>query len=237
MRAVTAGTAGWRRQRCAALPVHRAGHFQPPACAPPVALCPWGTGRHGSSSRSRHGVRFARQPCAPTPQLRPPSSAHPVAPPRPRPPLRPPPRAPPVTTSLSQTPSSTERACRCVGDWREAGEEGRAGEHAARRGKRPGALRYPSPSQNPSQAYVSYKIQTKTDSPAFRGGTAEVIRRYRDFAWLAARLGRMQRGTIVPPLPEKSVVQKYQMSAEFVEARRAALQVFLGRVVRGGGER
>jgi hypothetical protein len=38
-------------------------------------------------------------------------------------------------------------------------------------------------------------------------------------------LAEAHRGVIVPPLPEKSAVQKFQMSAEFVEERRRALQV------------
>ena len=40
-------------------------------------------------------------------------------------------------------------------------------------------------------------------------------------------------GIIIPPLPEKNVVQKYQMTTEFIEARRRALTVFINRVVRG----
>lgn len=39
-------------------------------------------------------------------------------------------------------------------------------------------------------------------------------------------------GIIIPPLPEKNVVQKYQMTTEFIETRRRALSVFLNRVVR-----
>ena len=38
-------------------------------------------------------------------------------------------------------------------------------------------------------------------------------------------------GIIVPPLPEKNVVQKYQMTSEFIEQRRRALQVYINRVV------
>lgn len=36
----------------------------------------------------------------------------------------------------------------------------------------------------------------------------------------------------MPPLPEKNVVQKYQMTTEFIEQRRRALAVFINRVVR-----
>ena len=42
----------------------------------------------------------------------------------------------------------------------------------------------------------------------------------------------MPAGTIVPALPEKNVVEKYKMNADFIEQRRAALTVFINRVVR-----
>ncbi len=38
-------------------------------------------------------------------------------------------------------------------------------------------------------------------------------------------------GVIVPALPEKNVVQKYQMTTEFIEIRRRALAVYLNKVV------
>jgi hypothetical protein len=43
----------------------------------------------------------------------------------------------------------------------------------------------------------------------------------------------VRRGVIVPALPEKNVVEKYKMTNDFVEARRAALTVFINRVVSG----
>ena len=39
-------------------------------------------------------------------------------------------------------------------------------------------------------------------------------------------------GIIAPALPEKNVVQKYQMTTEFIEIRRRALSVYLNKVVR-----
>ena len=42
----------------------------------------------------------------------------------------------------------------------------------------------------------------------------------------------MCTGVIIPPIPEKNVVQKYQMTQEFVSVRKQALQVFINRVVR-----
>jgi len=41
-------------------------------------------------------------------------------------------------------------------------------------------------------------------------------------------------GVIVPALPEKNVVEKYKMTTEFIETRRAALTIFINRVVRAG---
>ena len=38
-------------------------------------------------------------------------------------------------------------------------------------------------------------------------------------------------GIIIPPLPEKNAIQKYQMTSEFIEQRRQALQVYVNRVV------
>ena len=39
-------------------------------------------------------------------------------------------------------------------------------------------------------------------------------------------------GIIVPPVPEKNAVQKFQMTHDFIEQRRLALQSFINRVVR-----
>lgn len=79
-------------------------------------------------------------------------------------------------------------------------------------------------------AHISYKIATKTKLPQYKKDHTEVIRRFRDFAWLWQRLQDTNRGIIVPPLPEKSAVQKFQMTTEFIESRRRALQVFINRV-------
>jgi len=79
-------------------------------------------------------------------------------------------------------------------------------------------------------AYVSYKVRTKTSLPNFKSGEVEVVRRFRDFSWLADKLREKYKGVIVPPLPEKNAVQKYQMSTEFIESRRKALQIFINRV-------
>eukprot|EP00882_Tetradesmus_deserticola_P028606 GHRQ01031874.1.p1 GENE.GHRQ01031874.1~~GHRQ01031874.1.p1 ORF type:complete len:359 (+),score=175.37 GHRQ01031874.1:31-1077(+) len=78
-------------------------------------------------------------------------------------------------------------------------------------------------------AYVSYKVRTRTRLPQYNRPSCEVIRRFRDFAHLESQLAEKHRGIILPPLPEKNAVQKFQMSQEFIEDRRRALQVFLNR--------
>jgi hypothetical protein len=60
--------------------------------------------------------------------------------------------------------------------------------------------------------------------------SSEVIRRFRDFAHLEQQLADKHKGIIIPPLPEKNAVQKFQMSSEFIEDRRRALQVCWGLV-------
>lgn len=82
------------------------------------------------------------------------------------------------------------------------------------------------------QAYVSYKIRTKTSMAQYKSSQCEVIRRFRDFTWLYNKIHDKNKGIIVPPLPEKNAVQKYQMSTEFIDQRCRALQVFINRVVR-----
>lgn len=79
-------------------------------------------------------------------------------------------------------------------------------------------------------AFVSYKVRTRTDLPQYKRPTSEVIRRFRDFTHLEHMLAEKNKGVIIPPLPEKNAVQKFQMSTEFIEDRRRALQVFVNRV-------
>lgn len=73
-------------------------------------------------------------------------------------------------------------------------------------------------------AYIAYKV-SRTSPPS-----EAVLRRFRDFSWLQHKLQQRHKGVIIPPLPEKSTVQKFQMAADFIESRRRALQVFLCKV-------
>ena len=55
-----------------------------------------------------------------------------------------------------------------------------------------------------------------------------VLRRYSDFLWLYERLHLERAGAIVPPLPEKQPVGRFNQA--FVEDRRRQLERFLRRV-------
>ncbi|CAF99905.1 unnamed protein product [Tetraodon nigroviridis] len=92
-------------------------------------------------------------------------------------------------------------------------------------------------------AYVAYKVSTRTSLAMFRSKAFTVRRRYSDFLGLHEKLAAKQslQGCIIPPPPEKSVVGMTKVkvgmddpsSVEFVERRRAGLerQVYLQRVV------
>ncbi|KAL2554245.1 Sorting nexin 1 [Forsythia ovata] len=88
----------------------------------------------------------------------------------------------------------------------------------------------PAKMGNGVQAYISYKVITKTNFPEYQGPEKIVIRRYSDFVWLRDRLFEKYKGIFIPPLPEKSTVEKFRFSAEFIEMRRQALDVFVNRI-------
>ncbi|KAJ1974413.1 Vacuolar protein sorting-associated protein vps5 [Dimargaris xerosporica] len=77
-------------------------------------------------------------------------------------------------------------------------------------------------------AYVVYKVHTHTLSPAFDQSDYTVRRRYRDFHWLFTQLHQSNPGVIIPPVPEKQSLGRFQ--DEFVETRRHGLEKFLKRV-------
>ncbi|KAI3682405.1 hypothetical protein L1987_82368 [Smallanthus sonchifolius] len=88
----------------------------------------------------------------------------------------------------------------------------------------------PAKMGNGVQAYISYKVITKTNLPEYQGSEKIVIRRYTDFVWLCDRLFEKYKGIFIPPLPEKSTVEKFRFSAEFIEMRRQALDTFVNRI-------
>lgn len=69
------------------------------------------------------------------------------------------------------------------------------------------------------KAYVSYKVQSVD---------MFVVRRYSDFVWLRDQLEKEFVGYLIPPLPEKKTMGRFE--AEFIEVRRRYLQKFLRRV-------
>ncbi|MBA0684332.1 hypothetical protein Goari_025924, partial [Gossypium aridum] len=83
---------------------------------------------------------------------------------------------------------------------------------------------------NGVQAYISYRVITKTNFPEYQGPEKIVIRRYSDFIWLRDRLFEKYKGIFIPPLPEKSAVEKFRFSAEFIEMRRQGLDIFVNRI-------
>ncbi|KFM28426.1 Vacuolar protein sorting-associated protein vps5 [Auxenochlorella protothecoides] len=81
------------------------------------------------------------------------------------------------------------------------------------------------------RSFVSYRVTYRPASgPGSSVHPAGVIRRFSDFDWLKKQLRANHRGCIVPPLPEKNVVEKYKLTDEFIEQRRAALAVFMNRL-------
>ncbi len=52
-------------------------------------------------------------------------------------------------------------------------------------------------------------------------------RRYSDLAWLYDELIRLNPGSIIPPLPERQVLRRFNL--EFIEMRREAIERFLRR--------
>ncbi|XP_022132819.1 sorting nexin 1 [Momordica charantia] len=83
---------------------------------------------------------------------------------------------------------------------------------------------------NGVQAYISYRVITKTNFPEYQGPEKIVIRRYSDFVWLHDRIFEKYKGIFIPPLPEKNAVEKFRFSAEFIEMRRQALDIFVNRI-------
>ncbi|CAN9506624.1 unnamed protein product [Ophioblennius macclurei] len=90
-------------------------------------------------------------------------------------------------------------------------------------------------------AYVAYRVSTRTSSSSFRSKSFSVRRRFSDFLGLYEKLSVKPslHGCIIPPPPEKSVVGMTKVkvgmddpsSVEFVERRRAALERYLQRMV------
>ncbi|KAI7798275.1 putative sorting nexin-2, partial [Triplophysa rosa] len=91
-------------------------------------------------------------------------------------------------------------------------------------------------------AFMVYKVSTKTSLSIFNSDEFSVKRRFSDFLGLHSKLASkyLHIGYIVPPAPEKSIVGMTKVkvgkedlsSVEFVEKRRSALERYLMRTVK-----
>ncbi|KDQ19604.1 hypothetical protein BOTBODRAFT_51951 [Botryobasidium botryosum FD-172 SS1] len=74
---------------------------------------------------------------------------------------------------------------------------------------------------DPISAHIVYTVHTKTSSPLYSKPEFSVLRRYSDFLWLVSALSANNPGVIIPPVPEKSALNRFQDS--FVESRMLGL--------------
>ncbi|KAJ8474623.1 hypothetical protein ONZ45_g15888 [Pleurotus djamor] len=84
-------------------------------------------------------------------------------------------------------------------------------------------------------AYVSYLVTAKTNLPIFSTTSPSARRRFQDFVFLRENLSKDFPACVIPPLPEKhrlEYVTGDRFSPEFMERRRADLDIFLQRVSR-----
>ena len=89
------------------------------------------------------------------------------------------------------------------------------------------------------QPFIMYTVQTRvrkllfyarhltgfarqTTSPLFQRSSFSVLRRYSDFLWLYETLCVNNPGVVVPPVPEKSALNRFD--EHFVRQRRLALE-------------
>jgi sorting nexin-1/2 len=75
----------------------------------------------------------------------------------------------------------------------------------------------------------SYKVNVTASKEGAARGEYSVIRRFSDFFWLYRELIRTFPGTIVPAIPEKQTVGRFEN--EFVEFRQRGLEKFIRRVI------
>lgn len=79
-------------------------------------------------------------------------------------------------------------------------------------------------------SYVTFRVATNTTHSDYDAHEYSVRRRYKDFLWLKQALERSHPGCIIPPLPDRSVLQQ-RFSQEFLRFRMLGLHQFLNRVV------
>jgi len=67
-----------------------------------------------------------------------------------------------------------------------------------------------------------YTVHTRTTSTAFQKSAFSVLRRYSDFLWLYETLSNNNPGVVVPPVPDKNAIGRFDDT--FVKQRRFALE-------------
>ncbi|KAF8630138.1 hypothetical protein AX15_003091 [Amanita polypyramis BW_CC] len=75
---------------------------------------------------------------------------------------------------------------------------------------------------DPIRPYIMYTVYTRTTSPLFQRSSFSVLRRYSDFRWLYETLSANNPGVVVPPVPEKSALNRFD--EQFIRQRRLALE-------------
>ncbi|KAF9530436.1 Vps5 C terminal like-domain-containing protein [Crepidotus variabilis] len=75
---------------------------------------------------------------------------------------------------------------------------------------------------DPIRSFTMYTVHTRTTSPEFQKSTFSVLRRFSDFLWLYETLSANNPGVVVPPVPEKNALGRFDDS--FVKQRRLGLE-------------
>mmetsp|Transcript_3806 Transcript_3806/g.4285 ORF Transcript_3806/g.4285 Transcript_3806/m.4285 type:complete len:148 (-) Transcript_3806:1421-1864(-) len=83
--------------------------------------------------------------------------------------------------------------------------------------------------------YTSYRVDVRPQNSNLTSTQifSAVLRRYSDFFWLYEKLQNERAGAIVPPLPGKAPVGRFNPA--FVEARRRELERFFATSCRSSG--
>jgi len=79
--------------------------------------------------------------------------------------------------------------------------------------------------------YTVYNLHVQTLLEQYTSKSFEIERRFNDFSWLRERLADTYKGCIVPPIPDKTLIQN-RFDTEFIERRRNELFKFLDRIAR-----
>ncbi|ELU06895.1 hypothetical protein CAPTEDRAFT_21975 [Capitella teleta] len=81
------------------------------------------------------------------------------------------------------------------------------------------------------ESYITFRVTSKTTRSDYESSEFQVRRRYNDFIWLRQRLEETQPTLLVPPLPEKHSLKRFdRFNQEFVHMRMRALHIFMSRL-------